>query len=376
MTPSDAVVSLRPRPSGPPLRGRAPQNDGIINRRLFAARDTNRTDANSTLNSRGRGSKLGVGVMFDEDIFVKKPMEPNRQTRRHFLKLAGAGTFGVAVVPSLFAAPSERQVSRRIMAMSDLHIGRVDNDKDGGEWLRLALEDVAQNLPDIAYGITLGDITQHGRGDDLDFYLKHTRSHRIPQWFELTGNHEYYHGHIEEYTQRIRSLDPLLHVDGNIVWFFLSDEADSREGHLTDSTLEWLRTNLQKYKDHITVVCSHQLVANTVRKSEQTPFQLHPVDKIQAILEECSVDLWLCGHEHHSPYTREKIARLGDTTFVNVASLSHSYGTRGSGSTILDFSNGSRELRVRRRDHDQGIFRKEFETAVPLRMAIRVSPIK
>ena len=37
LTPSDAVASLRPRPSGPPLRGRAPQSDGIKNRRLFAA---------------------------------------------------------------------------------------------------------------------------------------------------------------------------------------------------------------------------------------------------------------------------------------------------------------------------------------------------
>ena len=62
MTPSDAVASLRPRPSGPPLRGRAPQSDGIIKRRLFAAQDTNQTDADSTLNSPGRGSRLGVGV--------------------------------------------------------------------------------------------------------------------------------------------------------------------------------------------------------------------------------------------------------------------------------------------------------------------------
>ena len=30
MMTSDAVASLRPRPSGPPLRGRAPRTDGII----------------------------------------------------------------------------------------------------------------------------------------------------------------------------------------------------------------------------------------------------------------------------------------------------------------------------------------------------------
>jgi len=62
MTPSDALASLRPRPSGPPLRGRAARSEGIIKMRLFAAKNTNRTDADSTLNSLGRGLRLGVGA--------------------------------------------------------------------------------------------------------------------------------------------------------------------------------------------------------------------------------------------------------------------------------------------------------------------------
>jgi hypothetical protein len=35
MIASDAVAALRPRPSGPPLRGRAPLRDGIRNTRPF-----------------------------------------------------------------------------------------------------------------------------------------------------------------------------------------------------------------------------------------------------------------------------------------------------------------------------------------------------
>ena len=90
MTPSDAVASLRPRPSGPPLWGRAPQSDDIINRRLFAAQNTNRTDANSTLNSLGRGSTLGVSVwsvqMPDADFDVI---------------IIGGGVVGLAVAAEL-----------------------------------------------------------------------------------------------------------------------------------------------------------------------------------------------------------------------------------------------------------------------------------
>jgi len=62
MTPSDAVASLRPRPFGPPLRGRAPQSDGIISRRLVGRQNTKQGTAGSTLNSPIRGLRLGVGV--------------------------------------------------------------------------------------------------------------------------------------------------------------------------------------------------------------------------------------------------------------------------------------------------------------------------
>jgi len=296
-----------------------------------------------------------------------------QQTRREFLKLAGAGTLGVALGPSLFAAPSEKQVTRRVFVMSDLHIGKIADGRDGAEWLQRALADVAGHLPDVAYGLTLGDITQEGQADGLDAYLQQTRGSDIPKWFELAGNHEYHQGHIANYTTRIRSTDPMLHIDGNIAWFFLSDEKASRIGNLSDATLTWLKDGLTEHRDKIRIVCSHQLVADTVRRSRESPFQLHPVDKLQRVLDECPVDLWMCGHEHHRPYDRNKIVRKNNTTFINVASMTHAYNTKGSGSTILDFTNGGREIRVRRRDHDQQCFLPELEQTIPLRSACRLS---
>jgi len=40
MRAGHAVASLRPQPSGLPLRGRAAQSDGMMSERLFAAQDT------------------------------------------------------------------------------------------------------------------------------------------------------------------------------------------------------------------------------------------------------------------------------------------------------------------------------------------------
>ena len=70
MRASDAVAALRPRPSGPPLRGRATLRDGIRNRRLVGRQNTNQGTAGSTLNSPISGLRLGVGVM--AAIFIRR----------------------------------------------------------------------------------------------------------------------------------------------------------------------------------------------------------------------------------------------------------------------------------------------------------------
>lgn len=62
MKASDAVAALRPRPSGPPLRGRATLRDGIRNRRLVGRQNTKQGTAGSTLILPISGLRLGVGA--------------------------------------------------------------------------------------------------------------------------------------------------------------------------------------------------------------------------------------------------------------------------------------------------------------------------
>ena len=62
MIARDAVAVLRPRPSGPPLRGRAALRDGIIEGRPVGRRNTEQGAAGSTLNSPIRGLSLGVSA--------------------------------------------------------------------------------------------------------------------------------------------------------------------------------------------------------------------------------------------------------------------------------------------------------------------------
>lgn len=72
-------------------------------------------------------------------------------------------------------------------------------------------------------------------------------------------------------------------------------------------------------------------------------------------------------HEHHTPYSKGHIARVKDTTYINVASMSHAYKTGSSESYLLEFKTGAKEIVARRRRHDSKEFVPEFEVIIPLR---------
>ncbi len=65
MRPYDAVAALRPRPCGPPLRGRAPLRDGITDTRPTGLDDMAYRATGSTLKSPIRGRRSGVGAVVE-----------------------------------------------------------------------------------------------------------------------------------------------------------------------------------------------------------------------------------------------------------------------------------------------------------------------
>lgn len=294
-------------------------------------------------------------------------------TRRQFLKqisvgVAAAGSLGTS---TLFANPSSSQM--RVSVMSDLHIGRIADGLDGAEWFARALTDIKNNAGPIRYALTLGDITQSGDRASLIKYLALRNRSSIQQWFELAGNHDHYKNGIGNYITLIRGTEPHHFIDGNIAWFFISDEKHSGRGDITDKSYQWLKKKIALHKDKVLIVCSHQLPPDTIYNSDKEARCLHPNEKVEEILSSNPIDLWLCGHEHMLPYTRANIARKGATTFINVASMSHAYETKASGSFILEFRKDAREIVARRRNHDSRSYSEQFEVKIPVRSAIHFS---
>jgi 3',5'-cyclic AMP phosphodiesterase CpdA len=289
--------------------------------------------------------------------------------RREFMKNIGCGVAGVVTtgVTSLAARPKPRtRRTRRVVALSDTHIGKPWNDRDGADWLDLALDDIDRNVGPADYGLSLGDITHDGDIGSLRRYLSSRDRSAIPRWFELAGNHEYHNRGIGNYRDLVRSPRPYGYIDGNIAWFFVSSESPDWNGDVSRRSIRWLERKILRDADRVVIVCMHQPPYDTVRRSDKNGFCLYPKSRIRKIVEEAPINLVLCGHEHHEPYSEDCIDVCEGTTVVNVASVSHAYGTGASESVILELEDKKREIVIRRRRHDDERFATDFDLEVPL----------
>ncbi len=293
------------------------------------------------------------------------------KNRRQFIKMtAGAATIGALGSRQAFAVTDSKP--RQVWILSDLHSGLVEGGKDGAEWFAAACKDMQENHAGIAYAMTLGDITHGGNEQQLNNYITTRDTSGIPTWYEVAGNHEYHGGKADSYKKLIRSTDPYSVVDGNLVWIFVSDEKPGVQGDLTPESCDWLEAELEKHKGKNLIVCSHQGVKDTTIKTNNSQRYIHPAERISEIIAKSEIALWISGHEHHTPYSKKHIARVADTTFINVASMSHAYGTGSSESYLMEFKPGAKEIVARRRRHDKQKFIDEFETRIPLRHPIEL----
>jgi 3',5'-cyclic AMP phosphodiesterase CpdA len=286
--------------------------------------------------------------------------------RRDFLRaLAAAAAAGL--FPRHGRAAPAAASPRRIWIGADLHVGFSEGGKDGEGWFRTALNDMESGVPGIRWAAVLGDLTHGGERAVYETYRRVKETSSIPRWIELAGNHDYDAGGIPHYRDCIGPTTPRRMIDAGIRWYFLSDENLPGGRNLSGATLDWLEQDLAREDGMPTVVCSHHLPPDTVLKSDHEAFYLKPRDRVLALLAAHRIDLWLCGHEHLSPYSAERIARVGRTLVVNVASISHAYGTGECASTVIELDQDGGRLRVRRRNHESRSYDPVMERIVSLR---------
>ena len=294
-------------------------------------------------------------------------------SRRDFLGhvvIGGAGLIlGCNSSAQLLAQAKDGPGSRRIWAFADSHIGlggRGNDGRDGAEWLELCLKDVRERIAPADYVLALGDVTDdRGREDQLRRYVQIRDDSGLPGWYELAGNHD--HGAIPAGRWRRLVKRPVRYalIDGTAAWFFISSEQGKSDGKVSPLVARWLMAEIARHQDKRNIiVCSHQAVYGTVSGSASSSACLNHRKLVAQILRTVRVDLWLCGHIHAGRRHAGYLARRGRTTFINVASAGHAYGTGACNGYILEMSEKSNAMLARCRDHERGVYVKDQQTRI------------
>jgi 3',5'-cyclic AMP phosphodiesterase CpdA len=313
--------------------------------------------------------------------------QPNWQlTRRQFLSLSaigGAGLilgcnsqldFGANFPP---APGAEGPSNRRIWAFSDSHIGLdgpANDEKDGADYLKLALDDVRKGVGRIDYALGLGDLADNaGAAEQLKQYAAIRDGSSIPLWFEIAGNHDYGAVPAGDWRRYVRRPNNYLVLDGNAAFFMISAQQGRSNGIFSEPVRAWLSKAIPRLDGYNIIVCSHQPVYDTVRASAKAESFLEPREAVAAFLDDHHVDLWLCGHIHAGRRNIKYIFHRAGTTFINVSSICHAYGTGASTSYVLEMEKGGVTALARCRWHEQAEYLDDQEAMVEFRNAWRFS---
>ncbi len=305
---------------------------------------------------------------------VKPTTRNTNINRRTFIRSGALALFALGN-RCAFRAPFDAPIpipTKRVVVCSDIHIGYGEDGLDGEAWFANALSDL-DNLCTIDYGFVLGDIAHNGLPEELQKYRSLREASTIPDWYELAGNHEYYTNNLAAFNTLVCPELTYMVRDGNVVWFVLSDELAGPEGNFSEKTIIWLIDMLSKNQDKIIIVCTHQCVYGTVRGSTNSIRYIYPKEMVAEILNRFRIDLWLCGHQHATPYSLDDTYSSGKTTFINVSSMHHAYYTELSQSVILDFNQGSNEIIAHRRSHDLHAFDNRFRVSIKVPFPIQLA---
>jgi hypothetical protein len=269
----------------------------------------------------------------------------------------------------------EQRPTRRIWVSADAHIGFEADGRDGAGWLALAVEDVQENLPPVDIALFLGDCSHAYKPEQFQRYVEIRDGSRVPFWYQIVGNHDYHGTESGDYQRIVGGPFRFTLIDGNVAWICFSVERGRAAGRLSPATRDWLAGQLARHQDRNVVVCSHQLVYGTVAGSDRVERYLHPRRAVSDLLAEYRVDLWLGGHWHARPPKAGDAVHKNGTTFINVASVSHIYGTQGATGFLLEAEDGGHTMRARCRIHDERRFHPDLDVTVPFPRPFDLAPM-
>ena len=305
-------------------------------------------------------------------------------SRREFLSRTATAGLGLLISPAVGKAISFQAGDYYIVMGSDPHIGY----SGANDSMESFMADVIQNLkPNEVF--CLGDLIHNATSSEYQKYREFRDSLPVPVR-ECTGNHDHAPGLSNE--DNLARFREELGYDshfysyslGNNVFIFLSDDRQknlpaglSYAGYMEADQVAWFEDAVKANQDKNVIVLSHQSPKGTTVSSEDPNMQMHPTDEIDRILNTYRVDLWFSAHAHsgfdHKSAHNEMFATVGSTTFVQVASICKCYSTNRVQSRFVSFTEGSKEVLIRSRDHETQEFDESLDAVASLFHPVDIS---
>jgi hypothetical protein len=154
--------------------------------------------------------------------------------------------------------------------------------------------------------------------------------------------------------------------DGNLLFISLPAERGNAAALFVPEVEAWMREAVARRREKNLIILAHQLPSNTVDRTERLSRGMFPRDAVERFLKDFHVDLWLGGHIHSGRRSKAASAVRNGTVFINVASVSHTYGTEICNSFVLEIEEGAAALQALCRDHDHRTWIEDQHVEVPL----------
>lgn len=222
----------------------------------------------------------------------------------------------------------------KIAVMSDLHY-------PSSEGVRIKLKNHVISERDNFYNdylkkffseeadlyVSLGDLTNYGKEDELKEVYEIIRSHDKP-FKHVLGNHDRYTLSHEEINQ-ITGMqgDSVVDMDEAVLVFLeTARELDSNQydGWLTDTQLDWLEGVIDESGEKVMLIFAHHPLHDTTARSNKKMLSIHPSIEIWDVLyRKKGRGFYINGHTH-----TDSIVEKGNWSFIQASAVLDSQSAR------------------------------------------------
>jgi len=166
----------------------------------------------------------------------------------------------------------------------------------------------------IKFVVVVGDLTQHGSGEDIDTFIEKARSFGVP-CYPVIGNHDIYFGKWSVWKEKIGSTRYRINEIAGTTTLFVLDTANAFYGN---EQLDWLEREIKSAQGHVFVFTHSNLFVDGPVDVQQTTDIRERARVISILQNRC--DAMFMGHVH-----KRVVHETGNVRYITIEDFKSSH---------------------------------------------------